>query len=642
MPQSDSVSSPNQETLLAFLLDTVPFQELGRASLESVLGNISTQFFAAGELILQAGQSQVSHLLVIYQGKVRLFLPGQDGSENLEDLRGPGDTLGALGIFMESLSNLNAEAVQDTLCLLIPRDEFLHLTERSARFSQFYLKYLSEHYVGKALSELRRPKATASSEGALYLFSAQVGDLVRRRPEMIRDDQPIQAAAAQLTSGRVGALLVTDAGGKVVGVITDRDLRRVVTEDIDHSGPVSRIMSAPVHIIGFHTICFDALLEMLRLKVHHLAIERRGKIEGMVSGHDLMVAQGSSPFYLLREILNADQFDEIYDLSRRVPLVVRSLIYEGARPGNITRMITLLNDYILERVLSLLQREQGAPPVPYCWLLMGSEGRKEQTFRTDQDNGLVYADSEDPEQAKRADEYFTAFTTQAIEHLVACGFPRCPGNMMASNPQWRQPYLKWRGLFDRWIYKPEPKEVLYATIFFDFRPGHGELALGERLRDHLAREVRGQEVFLRLLAKDALTTPTPLTMFRNFVLEKKGEHKNKIDLKTKGLVPFVDFARVLSLAHGIKETNTLERLQLLGEGGHISQELTTEAVQAYEFQMQLRLMHQQRLYEEGVPPNNFLDPGDLSDLERHTLKDAFAVTNELKAALKDQFRLNLG
>ena len=131
-------------------------------------------------------------------------------------------------------------------------------------------------------------------------------------------------------------------------------------------------------------------------------------------------------------------------------------------------------------------------------------------------------------------------------------------------------------------------------------------------------------------------------MFRNFVLEKKGEHKNKIDLKTKGLVPFVDFARVLSLAHGIKETNTLERLQILGEGGHISQELTTEAVQAYEFQMQLRLMHQQRLYEEGVPPNNFLDPGDLSDLERHTLKDAFAVTNELKAALKDQFRLNLG
>ena len=642
MPQGGIADNPSQETLLAFLLDTPPFQELGRAGLESVLDKVSTQHFAEGELILQAGQSQLTHLLVIYQGKVRLFLPGRDGSENLQDLRGPGETIGALGIFRESLSNLNAEAVEDTLCLLIPRDEFLHLTGKSARFSQYYLKYLSEHYVGKALTELRRPQATASSEGALFLFSAQVGDLVRRRPEMIGADQPIQAAAAQLTSGRVGALLVTGDEGGVVGVVTDRDLRRVVTEDLDHTRPVRTIMSAPVHSISFHTICFDALLEMLRLKVHHLAIERRGKIEGMVSGHDLMVAQGASPFYLLREILNADKFDEIYDLSRRVPLVVRSLIYEGARPGNITRMITLLNDYILERVLSLLQEEQGPPPVPYCWLLMGSEGRKEQTFRTDQDNGLIYADPEDPKQAQRAQEYFTAFTTQAIEHLVACGFPRCPGNMMASNTQWRQPYLKWRALFDRWVYKPEPKEVLYATIFFDFRPGHGDSSLGERLREHLAREVRGQEVFLRLLAKDTLTTPTPLTMFRNFVVEKKGEHKNKIDLKTKGLVPFVDFARVLSLAHGIKETNTLERLQLLGEGGHLSPELTTEAMQAYEFQMQLRLMHQQRLYEEGLPPNNYLDPGELSELERHTLKDAFAVTGELKAVLKDQFRLNLG
>ncbi|BEQ14225.1 DUF294 nucleotidyltransferase-like domain-containing protein [Desulfoferula mesophila] len=642
MARVASAKKPTQETLLAFLLDTPPFQELGRAGLESVLGNITSQRFKAGELILQSGQTQVTHLLVIYQGKVRLFLPGQDGSENLQDLRGPGETLGALGIFRESLSNLNAEAVEDTLCLLIPREDFLHLTERSARFSQFYLKYLSEHYVGKALTELRRPHTATSSEGALYLFSAQVGDLVRRHPEMIGADQPIQAAAAQLTSGRVGAILVNDARGEVVGVVTDRDLRRVVTDGLDHQAPVSSVMSTPVHTIGFHTICFDALLEMLRRKVHHLAIERRGKIEGVVSGHDLMVAQGSSPFYLLREILTAEGFDEIYDLSRRVPLVVRSLIYEGARPGNITRMITLLNDYLLERVLSLLQAELGTPPAPYCWLLMGSEGRKEQTFRTDQDNGLLYADPKSPAHAKQCDEYFTAFASRAIDHLVACGFPRCPGDMMASNPLWRQPYTKWRELFDRWIRRPEPKEVLYATIFFDFRPGHGELSLGERLRDHLTKQVRGQDVFLRLLAKDTLTTPSPLTMFRNFVVEKKGEHKNKIDLKTKGLVPFVDFARVLSLAHGIKETNTLERLQLLGEGGHISPELTTEAMQAYEFQMQLRLMHQQRLDEEGLPPNNYLDPSELSDLERHTLKDAFAVTGELKAALKEEFRLNLG
>ncbi|MCB2227666.1 MAG: cyclic nucleotide-binding domain-containing protein [Desulfarculaceae bacterium] len=642
MIKGESGISVPRETLISFLLKVPPFQELGRSGLESLLEKITLRHYSSGELILQAGQSQVTHLLIIHEGQVRLFLPGQDGSENLQEMRGPGETLGALGIFRESLSNLNAEATEDTACLLIPREEFLNLTEKSARFAQYYLKYLSEHYVGKALTELRQPRAAVSTEGSLYLFSAQVGDVVRRRPEVISAGEPIQRAAGQLTAGRVGALLVADPDGEIVGVVTDRDLRKVVAEGIDHRAPVRQIMSHPVHTIGFNTVCFDALLEMLKRKVHHLAIERRGEIVGLVGGHDLMVAQGASPFYLLREILATESYDEIYDVSRRTPLVVRSLIYEGARPGNITRMITLLNDYILEKVLSLLQSEMGTPPVPYCWLLMGSEGRREQTFRTDQDNGLLYADSEDPGLAQFAQEYFAEFGAKAIEHLVACGFPRCPGEVMASNPKWRQSYKGWRNYFDRWISVPKPKEVLYATIFFDFRPGFGELALGERLRDHLTKQARGQDMFFRLLARDTLTTPSPLTMFRNFVLEKKGKHKNKVDLKTKGLVPFVDFARVLALKHGIKETNTLERLRLLGDGGFLSSELTTKAIQAYEFQMQLRLLHQQRLDEQGLEPDNYLDPSELSDLERHTLKDAFAVTNEIKSALKDQFSLDQG
>lgn len=642
MPSTVEPASVSNDTLLAFLQKTPPFHELGRHNLERLLDKSSVRTYAKGELILQAGHSQVTHLLVIYQGKMRLYLKSEDGVAAMEDLRGPGETIGALGIFRESLSNLEVEAAEDSICLLIRREDFLGLTAKSARFAQYYLKFLSEHYVGKALSELQRPRPVAATEGSLYLFSAQVGDVVRRRPEIVPAGENIQRAAGAMRSARVGALLVSGPDGKIVGIITDRDLRRVVAEGIDHHAPVSQIMSSPVSAISSHTICFDALLEMLRRRVHHLALERRGNIVGVVSGHDLMVMQGSSPFYLLREIMAQESIEGIYDLSRRAPLVVRSLIYEGAKPGNITRLITLLNDYILDRVLTLLQRELGTPPVPFCWMLMGSEGRKEQTFRTDQDNGIMYADPQGDAQRKQAEEYFAEFGSQAIEHLVACGFPRCPGNIMASNPRWCQPYSVWQGYFDRWITVPEPMEVLYATIFFDFRAGFGELTLAERLRGQLTKKVQGQEIFLRLLAKDTLTTPSPLTMFRNFVTEKRGEYKHKIDLKTKGLVPFVDFARVLSLKHGVPETNTLERLQMLGEAEAITSELTQSTTQAYEFQMQLRLMHQQRMDEEGLEPDNFVDPSELSDMERHTLKDAFAVTSELKALLKEDFRLNLG
>jgi CBS domain-containing protein len=302
-------------------------------------------------------------------------------------------------------------------------------------------------------------------------------------------------------------------------------------------------------------------------------------------------------------------------------------------------MITLLNDYILGRLLGLLEEKLGPPPAPYCWLLMGSEGRRDQTFRTDQDNGLMYRDPDSEAEAREAEEYFQVFADEAVKALVACGFPRCKGDVMASNPTWRRPYSAWQGYFDQWIRAAQPMDVLHATIFFDFRSGHGDESLGDRLRTHLLKTVAGQDVFFRLLAKDTLTSPPPLTFFRGFALEKNGPSKNRLDIKTKGLTPLVDFARLLSLRHGVKATNTLERLQLLGESGAVSREMQVQASQAYEFQMQIRLIHQQALYDDAQEPDNFIDPAALSDLDRSTLKEAFGVIQEIKSYLKEAFHL---
>jgi len=302
-------------------------------------------------------------------------------------------------------------------------------------------------------------------------------------------------------------------------------------------------------------------------------------------------------------------------------------------------MITILNDQILDRILTLLIAELGPPPLPFCWLLMGSEGRREQTFKTDQDNALIYADPEGEEQAKEAEAYFKTLADKAIEHLVACGYPRCPGEIMASNPKWRQPARLWQRRFDGWLSTPEPRDVLHSTIFFDFRGGYGERGLAQRLRQHLAEQARKKEIFLLHLAKDCLEARPPLSFFRNFIVEKDGEHKNLLDLKTKGLVPFVDFARLMSLKCGVRESNTLGRLQLLAEGDHISRELYSEAVDAYEFLMQLRLIHQMQLLEENRTPDNYINPADLSDLEKQTLKEAFEVVRRMQSLIKQEFRL---
>lgn len=640
MAVQNALKRPSREQILEFLGSIKPFNELEPDKLRRLADRCKVESYPKGSLILARHQSAINHLRLLHQGRVKLSLRDDEGKEALESFRGPGEAIGFLGLLLRSLSNLDVTAVEDTVCVLVEREDFQELIQSNPLFAKYFLQALARGYVARALSELERPRVHLTTEGSLYMFSAQVGDIVRRRPAMIPASQSVQEAARLMNEKRVGYLLVLDQSDEVAGIVTDRDLRtKVVASGQSPSVPVERIMSSPVQSIPTHTFCFDALLEMMKRRVHHLILKEDGRITSVVSGHDLMVLQGASPLFLVREIMAQRKIEGLYDLSLKSPRVVSSLIREGAKASHVTRLITMINDYILEKLLTLMQEELGPPPTPFCWVLMGSEGRREQTFRTDQDNGIVYADPQDEAQAKKAKDYFHMFGNEAIRHLVACGFPRCKGNIMASNPRWCQPFSVWAGYFDNWIHSPEPKDVLNATIFFDFRPGFGALELGRDLRTHLMDEVKGQDLFLRFLAQDAMTTPAATSFFRQFVVEKHGPHKNRLDLKTKGLVPFVDFGRIMSLKHGVRETNTMKRLQVLGQEGSISADLAQKAGQAYELQMQLRLVHQQVQHEEGLEPDNFIDPYALSEMERRALKDALGVVSEIKGYLKSAFRL---
>ena len=641
MVLASDVHAPDPGAVLEFLRKTLPFNELDEATLEEVAQRCRIDFFPKDTLIFEQDVTEVKNLYLISRGGVKVYLTDSDNMITLKDFRGEAGYFGALGIIRGYKANMNVETVEDTFCYLLEKETFLELIRDHPRIAQYYLKRFSEEVVTTAYAELRSQKVRARHQDAFYLFSVEVEEVIRRPMETVPGDTTIQQAARRMDELNVGSLLIRDPADKIVGIITDKDLRsKVVAQGLDYWSPVEIIMASPVRTIPARAICFDALLQMMNEQVHHLAIERNSEIVGVVTAHDIMVHQGTSPLFLFREIVAQRTIQGLYSLAAKVPLVVRSLIEEGAKANNITRMITVLNDHIVTRLLTLLHEEMGPAPRPFCWLMMGSEGRKEQTFKTDQDNALIYeTPPDDWEGIKAAKLYFRRFGNEAIMHLENCGYPRCKGDIMASNPKWRKPFMVWRSYFDRWLAAPEPKEVMHATIFFDFRPGYGHVSLAERLRDHLVRQIPRKGIFLMHLAKDCLSNKSPLSFFRNFIVEKDGEHKNRLDIKTRGLVPIVDFARVLALRHGLRETNTVERLEALADGGHIPRELFTDTLEAYEFKMQLRLVHQLRMVEAGLTPHNFIDPADLSELEKQTLKEAFAVVNRIQTYVKDEFRV---
>jgi len=634
------VHSVAPEVVVEFLGNIMPFNELDDETLHNVARHVKVDFFPKGTQLLVAGETEVSSLYLIQQGGVKSSIVDDEGEVTLKDYRGEGAYIGALPIIRGTKPNLDIETVEDTFCFLLPREIFLDLINNQPGFAQYYLKSFSEKIVTTAYTELRSHRMTRRGDEDLYLFSMQVGDIVKQDPHKVPSDTTIQDAAKTMASYRISSLLIHEPGNPdtVVGIITDRDLRnKVLARGLSYTEPVTAIMSSPVETVLSQSVCFDALLRMMSTGIHHLAVERKGKIIGVVTSHDIMLLQGNSPYSLFKEIGKQREIRGLYPLSQKIPEMIRNLIKEGAKAGNIARMISILNDHILERLLTLLEDEMGAPPVDYCWLLMGSEGRREQTFKTDQDNAIIYADPADDDQRRAAEQYFAEFSRKAIEHLVNCGYPLCPGEIMAVNPRWCQPVSVWKQYFADWVATPDPQELLHVTIFFDFRPGYGKFSLAGDLREYLNELSRQQELYLLHLARECIAGRAPLSFFKNFIVEKDGEHKNKLDIKRRGLTPFVNFARVLALKNRIKETNTLARLQVLAKEGHISEELWVTSSEAYEMQMQLRLIHQLNQIEEGILPDNHIDPGGLSDLEKRMLRDSFEVIERLQGVLKTMF-----
>jgi CBS domain-containing protein len=269
-------------------------------------------------------------------------------------------------------------------------------------------------------------------------------------------------------------------------------------------------------------------------------------------------------------------------------------------------------------------------PVAWAWLGFGSQGRAEQALGADQDNALMLAPDYDE---SRHGDYFTALAERVCHGLAACGYRLCPGEIMAMNPGWRLSLPRWQETFAAWIDEPTPKALMHSSIFFDMRCIAGDPGLVEALHGDVLRRTADNSIFLACLYSNVMTHTPPLGFFRTFVLERSGEHEDRLDLKGRGIIPIVDIARLYALAAGVPEVNTIERLRALGGRGDLTLRDARALADAYEFISRLRLEHQGEQLKRGEAPDNYLDPGELSALRRDQLKEAFGLVRRSQKAL---------
>jgi CBS domain-containing protein len=443
--------------------------------------------------------------------------------------------------------------------------------------------------------------------------------LIKRPPVFIDEAATVAQAASVMQSAHIGSVLVS---ANPPGIITDRDLRgRVLAAGLGSETPARQVMSQPLKTLDSDAPVFAALHFMLEEHIHHLALVEEGQIVGVISSTDLLRHEATSALYLRRTLDSVEDPKTLVHYSHEVAGTVQTLFRGGLGAAQIGQIVSSLNDALVKRLVSLSEQALGPPPTPFAWIVFGSEGRLEQTLLTDQDNALVYENA-----SPEAYSYFAALAKQVVDGLIQVGFPLCPGGYMATN--WCKPLKEWQTLFAGWVRTPEPRALLEAAIFFDFRPVAGSLSLAP-LEDILAA-AETEKLFIGHAAQEALRWTPPLGFF-NRVRSNQG----MIDLKTGGIGPIVNLARVGALAAGSRERSTLERLAVAGKSAALlNQDDASELAEIFQFLLHLRLRQQLDSLQNNRPVDNNVHVNALSTSERRHLKEGFVMIQRIQGGIR--------
>jgi len=475
--------------------------------------------------------------------------------------------------------------------------------------------------------------------GAALTMYSPLSALLRRDPVTVPLEATVRSALEAMERARLDLVVVTDAERRYpLGVFTLRDLvRRVTLPGGDLEQPVAAVMTAGLTTLPPEASAHQAALAMARSGVRLMVVvEADGRLAGVVSQDDLFGLQRAGVGEIGREIQAARDVEGLRQVAPGIRRLADGLMAQGIGPETLTHFISTLNDLLTVRVIELVADHFDVPPVPMCWIALGSEGRLEQTFATDQDNGIIFeADAADAERVRQGLLPFAKAVNQA---LAACGFALCRGDVMAGNPRWCLTLEEWQRAFSGWIATPQPYALLNASIFFDLRPIYGREALADRLHAWVLAAAARAPLFLRGMAECALRSRPPLGLFRRFLYTPSPEFPHTIDLKLRGSGPYVDAARVFALAHEVPHTSTAQRLRALAGVLHLDAGDLAAKVDGFHFVHLQRLRNQCR---PGVPlaAANRIDPRDLGDLDRHVLREALLQARQLQERLMLDFQL---
>ncbi len=627
------------ERVADFLKRYPPFQFLAADSLLKIAAQIEVLYFEKDKPIFKEHDTNHAMFYVVKDGAVRVFRT-VDNQPKIVDICDEGDIFGLRPLITKEDYELSASANEESIIYGIPIDLFLPIALEHKEVSNFliasFASNVSDPY---SLEESGKLSTEYSVERNSEIFDLQKARY-SKNILTCTPDTTIKVAAKKMSHRDVGSIVVTH-DEKPVGIITKRDLRdRIATGDFNISDTVDKIMSHPVKCFQKDPTVAQAQLIMLKNEVNHLCITEDGtpdtKLLGLITEHDIVVSFANNPVVLLKEVKLAKRTKRLRDVRLKVSRLLKKYLDQNLPLSQILNILNEINYAIAVRALELsLLKMETPPPCKFAWLALGSQGRKEQLLFTDQDNAIVF-DNVPEEEYEATQAYFIKLARITTRAMHKVGYAYCPADMMASNPRWCQSLSEWKKQYHTWITDPTPETQLLSAIFFDYSYVFGNTQLVTKLSDSILDTLDTNPMFYRVMAKDAIRSPSPLGFFRQFLVEEGGDHKDFFDIKTRALMPLIDAARVLSLNHKLRNiNNTAGRFVRLAELEHNNKEIYENC--SYAFKALLKFRTKQGILHDDS--GRFIELATLSKAEKLKLKRCFKSIHDIQELLTLRYNL---
>jgi len=609
--------------IVDFLLQCPPFDASDPAAVERLAESVEVEFHPAGTTIFPKGAEGIEFLRVIRAGAVEVVDDGR-----VLDLMGPGELFGHASVLSGLPTGFATRTAEDTLTYRIPADAASEILAQPQG-----LRYLTRSMLEDRHHLLYAP----GSEVPRDRLREPVSATIRSEPVICAPATPIREAARRMTEAGATALIVDLEDS--VGIVTDSDLRsRVVAGDLPGEAPVSAVMTAPAFTIPSDRSGNDVLMEMLDRGIRHFpVVSANGRVLGIVEDHDLLAVERSSSFFLRRAISRASSDGELVDASSKLRPTVVAMTQGGVPAEEVMSVFSVVTDALTRKVLDLTVAGAGEPPARFTWLTLGSQARREAVPSSDLDSAIVWFDG-DRRDETAVRHYLGEVAIAATNLLVRCGFHPDEHRVSASDPLFVRSLSSWQKAARSFLDLPtQEKALVLVSVLVDSRVVWGDET--EPLIAETFRLAPARPRLLRLLAEFALAHRPPTGFLRGLVVESTGEHRNRLDLKSGGVVPIVDIARWAGLAAGVTCASTNARLAAAEDAGILTAFDALALREAFELVCQLRLDHQVAQLERGVPPDDFLDPDELNPLTRNYLKVAFRAVASVQRHIANDLAL---